>query len=449
MLYEDGEITRDFVYVDDVVSRIDDRRAAAGGDREARSTSGAAWRPRCAQRGRGDRRRPPGRARPSRSAGSSGSATSATRVADLTRAAEGLGYRPTVTFAEGVSRLLAWVPARSGRRTGPPRARARDGRATGSFKAGNQRRMIGGGDRQLERPAGSSTAASQAGGAAVRPRLVMVVDNGSTDGSVEHLRRALARRRGARARPEPGRGGGEQRRDPPRARRPAPPPCSCSTTMPRWRPTSSSGSRPRSRRRARRVGRGAQDPLPLGAGAHLVGGRRDVDWWKGLSRDRGTDEPDRGQFDRGEDVDYANTCCLLVRADGVRAGGDDGRSVLHVFRRLGFLRTGWCRAGGRILYVPEAVVLHDVQASSGPQGAAGQALRAVLHHPQPVPVHPAKRARCRRSGRRALIHHRQPADANRAVGDAAATADAAGDLERAGGRVRTAADRIDVRAARG
>jgi GT2 family glycosyltransferase len=36
-----------------------------------------------------------------------------------------------------------------------------------------------------------------------------------------------------------------------------------------------------------------------------AGGR--FDWWRGLSRDRGTDEPDRGQYDRPEDIDYANT----------------------------------------------------------------------------------------------------------------------------------------------
>jgi GT2 family glycosyltransferase len=87
------------------------------------------------------------------------------------------------------------------------------------------------------------------------------------------------------------------------------------------------------------------------------------EWWRGLSRDRGTGEPDHGQYDQPSDIDYANTCCLLVRAD--------------VFARVGMMDEAYFmyyddsdfsarirRAGGRIRYVPSAEVLHDVQATT-------------------------------------------------------------------------------------
>ena len=90
-------------------------------------------------------------------------------------------------------------------------------------------------------------------------------------------------------------------------------------------------------------------------------------WWKGLSRDRGTDQPDRGQFDRSELVGYANTCCLLLRAEAfARAGLMDEAYFMY------FDDSDFCgrliRAGGKIAYVPEALVLHDVQASSRDEG---------------------------------------------------------------------------------
>jgi GT2 family glycosyltransferase len=92
-------------------------------------------------------------------------------------------------------------------------------------------------------------------------------------------------------------------------------------------------------------------------------------WWKGLAKDRGTDQLDRGQFDRQEMVDYANTCCLLVRAIAfARAGLMDEAYFMY------FDDSDFCgrlqRAGGRIVYVPEALVRHDVQASSR-TGATG------------------------------------------------------------------------------
>jgi hypothetical protein len=86
-------------------------------------------------------------------------------------------------------------------------------------------------------------------------------------------------------------------------------------------------------------------------------------WWRGLSRDRGTDHPDRGQFDRSDLVGYANTCCLLLRAEAFARAGLMDEAYFMYFDDSDFSgRLG--RAGGKIAYAPRAVVLHDVQASS-------------------------------------------------------------------------------------
>jgi hypothetical protein len=92
-------------------------------------------------------------------------------------------------------------------------------------------------------------------------------------------------------------------------------------------------------------------------------------WWKGLSKDRGTDHPDRGQFDRSELVGYANTCCLLLRAEAFARAGLMDEAYFMYFDDSDFSGR-LVRAGGKIAYVPQAVVLHDVQASSKDVGQA-------------------------------------------------------------------------------
>ncbi|MDQ3136742.1 MAG: glycosyltransferase family 2 protein [Gemmatimonadota bacterium] len=106
-----------------------------------------------------------------------------------------------------------------------------------------------------------------------------------------------------------------------------------------------------------------------------AGGR--FDWWRGLSIDRGADELDQGQYDQPELMEFANACCLLVRA--------------RIFRELGFLDEAYFmyfedselaaraeRTGARVAYQPAARVLHDVQASSG--GADGGPSPAALYY---------------------------------------------------------------------
>jgi GT2 family glycosyltransferase len=106
-----------------------------------------------------------------------------------------------------------------------------------------------------------------------------------------------------------------------------------------------------------------------------AGGR--FDWWRGLSIHRGWDEPDRGQYDRPELMDFATACCLLARARIFREVGllDDGYFMYFEDSELS-ARAG--RTGARVAYRPAAVVLHDVQASSG--GTGGEPSPAALYY---------------------------------------------------------------------
>jgi GT2 family glycosyltransferase len=103
----------------------------------------------------------------------------------------------------------------------------------------------------------------------------------------------------------------------------------------------------------------------------------EFDWWRGLSRDRGTDQLDRGQYDVPGDIDYANTCCLMVRAEAFQRVGRMDEAYYMYFDDSDFsarLR----RRGGRIRYVPAARVLHDVQSSS--QGAPSRPSLFALYY---------------------------------------------------------------------
>jgi GT2 family glycosyltransferase len=96
-----------------------------------------------------------------------------------------------------------------------------------------------------------------------------------------------------------------------------------------------------------------------------AGGR--FDWWRGLVVDRGWNEKDAGQYDRPEEVESATACCLLVRSSAFREVGLLDESYFMYFEDADFavrLR----KAGGSIVYEPGAGVLHDVFGSSGGSG---------------------------------------------------------------------------------
>jgi GT2 family glycosyltransferase len=100
-------------------------------------------------------------------------------------------------------------------------------------------------------------------------------------------------------------------------------------------------------------------------------------WWRGLSMDRGWDERDRGQYDTPELVEFANACCLLVRGQTFREVGllDDGYFMYFEDSELA-ARAG--RTGARVAFQPTARVLHDVQGSTG--GIRGDPSPAALYY---------------------------------------------------------------------
>jgi Predicted glycosyltransferases len=106
-----------------------------------------------------------------------------------------------------------------------------------------------------------------------------------------------------------------------------------------------------------------------------AGGR--FDWWRGLSIDRGWDERDRGQYDRPELMEFANACCLLVRGRVFSEVGllDDEYFMYFEDSDLA-ARAG--RSGARVAYRPAARVLHDVQGSSG-RGENGSSPAALYY----------------------------------------------------------------------
>jgi GT2 family glycosyltransferase len=121
----------------------------------------------------------------------------------------------------------------------------------------------------------------------------------------------------------------------------------------------------------------------------------EFNWWRGLSRDRGTNELDLGQYDAPVDIDYANTCCLLVRSEAFQRVGWMDEAYFMYFDDSDFsarLR----RTGGRIRYVPAARVLHDVHRNS--QGGPARPSLFALYYTtrnrprfirrnSPTPVH--------------------------------------------------------------
>jgi GT2 family glycosyltransferase len=88
------------------------------------------------------------------------------------------------------------------------------------------------------------------------------------------------------------------------------------------------------------------------------------DWWRGVVVDRGMNEPDVGQYDQPEIVQSATACCLLIRSKAFREVGLLDESYFMYFEDADFAAR-LAKAGGGIAYQPTAEVLHDVFGSSG------------------------------------------------------------------------------------
>jgi dTDP-L-rhamnose 4-epimerase len=112
VLFEDGEITRDFVHVTDVAAALD----SAGTHPEA---AGATFNigsgvPTTIRRAAETVASVTGSRSPITVGGQFRVGDVRYAVADLSRAAAGLGYRPLVGFAEGIADLLPWVRTQQG-----------------------------------------------------------------------------------------------------------------------------------------------------------------------------------------------------------------------------------------------------------------------------------------------------------------------------------------------
>jgi GT2 family glycosyltransferase len=124
-----------------------------------------------------------------------------------------------------------------------------------------------------------------------------------------------------------------------------------------------------------------------------AGGR--FDWWRGVVVDRGLNQRDTGQYDRPEEVASATACCLLVRSEAFREIGLLDEDYFMYFEDADF-SARLNRAGHTIAYQPQARVLHDVFGSSGGEAqrpsplalyysTRNRSLFIARHAPNPFP----------------------------------------------------------------
>lgn len=92
-------------------------------------------------------------------------------------------------------------------------------------------------------------------------------------------------------------------------------------------------------------------------------------WREAMTRERGMGELDRGQFDAEQDVDYVNGACMLVRRGAVAAAG-----LWDPIYHVSVEDADWCvriqRAGWSCRYVPGARLWHMVSPTTGGYTAA-------------------------------------------------------------------------------
>ena len=92
-----------------------------------------------------------------------------------------------------------------------------------------------------------------------------------------------------------------------------------------------------------------------------------TDWNNVTSIHRGVDEVDHGQYDAIEPIDFATGCCMLFKREVLEnVGLFDDRYFLYY--EDADLNERIKRAGYRIYYVPNAVLVHINAASSGGAG---------------------------------------------------------------------------------
>ncbi|HEX7574214.1 MAG TPA: glycosyltransferase family 2 protein [Bacteroidota bacterium] len=90
----------------------------------------------------------------------------------------------------------------------------------------------------------------------------------------------------------------------------------------------------------------------------------EISFWTGTMRHRGIREPDDGRFDIPHETGYASGCCLLAKRSTVERIG-----LLDEAYFMYSEDADWCmrarRAGFRVMYEPRARVWHKVSVSAG------------------------------------------------------------------------------------
>lgn len=103
-------------------------------------------------------------------------------------------------------------------------------------------------------------------------------------------------------------------------------------------------------------------PNELGKVIWYAGGK--IDWGNVYGGNMGVDEVDKGQFDQETEIDFATGACMFVRAEVFKKiGGFDEKYFAYLEDADLSLRAR--RSGYKILFVPTAVLWHKVSQSSG------------------------------------------------------------------------------------
>ncbi|OGR88308.1 MAG: hypothetical protein A3A86_02140 [Elusimicrobia bacterium RIFCSPLOWO2_01_FULL_60_11] len=92
----------------------------------------------------------------------------------------------------------------------------------------------------------------------------------------------------------------------------------------------------------------------------------EVMFWKFMGRNRGQGEPDRGQYDREEYLDFLSGCALMARPEALEELGGLDEDFFTYAEDLDLsLRAG--AAGWKLLYAPRARVTHAASSTAGGQ----------------------------------------------------------------------------------
>jgi GT2 family glycosyltransferase len=102
----------------------------------------------------------------------------------------------------------------------------------------------------------------------------------------------------------------------------------------------------------------------------------EVSLYRGVSRHIGIREKDRGRYDTPRDVDYVTGCALMARREVFETIGELDPVFTAYYEDVDFCMRAR-RAGFRVMYVPSGKVWHKISASTGGQLGAAKLSRKL------------------------------------------------------------------------